>query len=220
MSDTSGEQTREPVRFLVFSASLRADSLNTRLARLGADTIEANGGMVEVAAMRDFETPSYDADAQSDAGFPARAKKLRECLQLNDAFVIAAPEYNFSMPGVLKNSVDWVSRFSPQPFNEMHGLLLSASPSMAGGNRGLWALRVPFEHLGARIYPDMFSLAQAHQAFDGDGRLADAQLQERFEHNIVGFMDLVEASKHYPCVKTKWVEYLGELPDPVIDRVE
>jgi hypothetical protein len=66
----------------------------------------------------------------------------------------------------------------------------------------------------------MFSLARAHEAFDGAGRIADAQLQERFEHNIVAFMDLVEASKHYPCVKTRWVEYLGEHPDPAIDRVE
>ena len=81
------------------------------------------------------------------------------------------------MPGLLKNAIDWVSRSQPQPFNERHGLLLSASPSMAGGNRGLWALRVPFEHLGARIYPDMFSLAQAHQAFDDGGHIADPQLQ-------------------------------------------
>ena len=95
--------------------------------------------------------------------------------------MIASPEYNASMPGVLKNAIDWVSRFRPQPFNELHGLLMSASPSMVGGNRGLWALRVPFEHLGARIYPDMFSLAQAHKAFDGDGRLADEALGTRFE---------------------------------------
>ena len=51
---------------------------------------------------------------------------------------------------MLGNTIDWVSRFSPQPFNEKHGLLLSASPSMVGGNRGAWALRVPFEHLGSR----------------------------------------------------------------------
>ena len=128
--------------------------------------------------------------------------------------MISSPEYNASMPGLLKNTIDWVSRFSPQPFNEKHGLLLSASPSMVGGNRGVWALRVPFEHLGARVYPDMFSLAQAHQALNSDGRIANPQLQERFESTIVGFMDLAEASKHYPCVKTKWIEYLGEQPDP------
>jgi len=134
--------------------------------------------------------------------------------------VISSPEYNASMPGLLKNTIDWVSRFSPQPFNEKHGLLLSASPSMTGGNRGLWALRVPLEHLGARVYPDMYSLAQAHQAFDADGQIADAQLLDRFEQNIVAFMDLAEASKHYPRVKTQWVEYLGERPDPATDRVE
>ena len=219
-SDLRAAQDREPVRFLVFSASLRADSLNGRLARLAATTIEANGGAVDFTSMPDFDTPSYNADVQNEDGFPPGADRFRECIQTNDAFVISSPEYNASMPGALKNSIDWVSRFSPQPFNEKHGLLLSASPSMAGGNRGLWALRVPFEHLGARVYPDMFSLAQAHQAFNAEGRIVNAQLQERFENNIVGFMDLVEASKHYPCVKTRWVEYLGEHPDPVVDRVE
>jgi len=64
------------------------------------------------------------------------------------------------MPGVLKNLIDWVSRLMPQPFNGKQALLLSASPSMVGGNRGLWSLRVPLEHLGMRVYPDMFSLAQ------------------------------------------------------------
>ncbi len=66
----------------------------------------------------------------------------------------------------------------------------------------------------------MFSLAQAHVAFDGDGQIADDKLQERFETTIVNFMDLVEASKHYPCVKSAWVEYLGEGPQPAIDRVQ
>ena len=98
------------------------------------------------------------------------------------------------MPGLLKNAIDWVSRTNPQPFHERHRLLLSASQSMVGGSRGLWALRVPFEHLGARIYPDMFSLAQAHTAFDNGRRIANPQLQERFDATIAGFIDLVEAS--------------------------
>jgi chromate reductase, NAD(P)H dehydrogenase (quinone) len=153
-------------------------------------------------------------------GLPPGAEELRRRLEATDAFVIASPEYNASMPGLLKNVVDWVSRSRPQPFHERHGLLLSASPSMAGGNRGLWALRVPFEHLGARIYPEMFSLARAHQAFDDNGRIADAELQNRFDAAVAGFMDLVEAAKHYPCMKTKWVEFPGERPDPVLDRVE
>ncbi len=219
-ADSSGPQNQRPDRFLVFSASLRDDSLNGRLSRLAAATIEANGGMVELRGMRDFDGPSYDADVQAEEGFPSGAESLRDSLQQSDAFVISSPEYNFSIPGALKNSIDWVSRFSPQPLNEKHGLLMSASPSMAGGNRGLWALRVPFEHLGARLYPDMFSLAQAHQAFDAEGRIASPQLQARFESNVVNFMDQVEASKHYPCIKRAWVEYLGEDPDPAFDRVE
>jgi chromate reductase, NAD(P)H dehydrogenase (quinone) len=215
-----GHAPREPVRYLVFSASLRAESLNTKLARLAAAIIEANGGAVELASMREFDSPSYDADVQREHGFPAGAEMLQSRLEACDAFVVSSPEYNSSMPGALKNAIDWVSRYRPQPFNERHGLLLSASPSMVGGNRGLWALRVPFEHLGARLYPDMFSLAQAHNAFDDEGRISNAQLQERFDTNIANFMDLVEAAKHYPCVKRAWVEYLGEHPDPVIDRVQ
>jgi chromate reductase, NAD(P)H dehydrogenase (quinone) len=211
---------REPVRFLVFSASLRDGSLNTRLAQLAAATIEANGGEVDLAAMSDFATPSFDADAQDRDGFPPGAEEFRRRLEASDAFVISSPEYNASVPGALKNSIDWVSRYRPQPFNERHALLLSASPSMVGGNRGLWTLRVPLEHLGARVYPDMFSLAQAHNAFDSEGRMANSQLQERFNANVGNFLDLVEASKHYPCIKREWVEFLGERPEPVIDRVE
>ena len=217
---TFGSRPREPVRFLVFSASLRRGSLNSQLAELAATCISANGGQVDVAAMRDFDAPSYDQDVQHEQGFPPGAEEFRRRLEACQGFVVAAPEYNASMPGALKNAIDWVSRFAPQPFNERHGLLLSASPSMSGGNRGLWALRVPLEHLGARVYPDMFSLAQAHRAFTAEGRLADEQLQQRFDTNIINFLDQVEASTHYPCVKRAWVEYLGEHPEPALDRVE
>ncbi|MBV9213906.1 MAG: NAD(P)H-dependent oxidoreductase [Actinobacteria bacterium] len=215
-----GPSHREPVRFLVFSASLREGSLNTRLAELAATTIEANDGEVDRASMRDFDCPSYNLDVQEGEGFPPGAEEFRQRLEACDGFVVSAPEYNASMPGVLKNAIDWVSRFKPQPFNEKYGLVLSASPSMVGGNRGAWALRIPFEHLGARVYPDMFSLAQAHSAFDEDGRIANDALQKRFEVNVINFMDSVEAFKHYPCVKRAWVEYLGERPEPVIDRVQ
>ena len=212
--------SREPVRILVFSASLRESSLNARLASLAASVIDAEGAEADLASMAEFDCPSYDGDAQDHDGFPTGAVELRRRVECCDGFVISSPEYNASLPGVLKNAIDWVSRFHPQPFNERYGLLLSASPSMVGGNRGLWALRIPFEHLGARIYPDMFSLAQAHKALDDDGRIVSEQLQERFRTNITNFLDSVEASKHYPCVKRAWVEYLGEHPEPAIDRVQ
>jgi chromate reductase, NAD(P)H dehydrogenase (quinone) len=216
----SDGDARESVSFLVFAASLRSGSLNAHLAELAADALTRNGGSVDVGSMAEFDCPSYDADVQDDDGFPQSALEFRRRIEACDAFVISSPEYNASIPGVLKNAIDWVSRFRPQPFHERNGLLLSASPSMVGGNRGAWALRVPLEHLGARVYPDMFSLAQAHLAFDRDRQIVDDQLRDRFEATIVNFMDLVEASKHYPCVKTAWVEYLGEHAEPGIDRVE
>ena len=211
---------REPIRLLVFSASLRAGSLNTRLAALAADAVRRGGGEVDMARMADFDSPSFNGDVEESDGFPPGAQAFRERLEGSDAFVICCPEYNASMPGVLKNAIDWVSRFRPQPFHGRHALLLSASPSMVGGNRSLWALRVPFEHLGSRIYPDMFSLAQAHEAFGEDGQLANAALQTRLNETVEAFMDLVEADKHYPCAKRAWVEFLGERPEPAIDRVE
>ena len=136
---------REPSRFLVMSASRREGSLNGKIAALASASIQANGGSTELVSIRDFDSPSFDADTESADGLPAGAERFRERLEANDAFVIASPEYNSSMPGVLKNLIDWVSRHRPQPFNEKYGLLLSASPSMVGGNRGLWSLRVPFE---------------------------------------------------------------------------
>ena len=211
---------RRPVRVLIFGASLRQGSLNGRLAALAASVAEQKGGVVDRAQMADFDCPSYDQDVEREDGIPAGAQRLRERLVTADAFIVASPEYNASVPGVLKNVIDWTSRFRPQPFNGRQGLLLSASPSMAGGNRGLWALRIPLEHLGARLYPDMFSLSQAHEALGADGRIANPTLQQRFESTIECFLDLVEAAKHYRALKKQWVEYLGEQPNAAIDRVE
>mgnify|MGYP001287927443 CR=1 FL=1 len=211
---------REPLRVLVFSGSLRKDSLNTRLAALAAGVLEQHGVEVDHATMREFDTPSYDQDRDAANDWPDGAVRLRDRILANDAFIISSPEYNASMPGVVKNCIDWASRFRPQPFNEKHALLMSASPSMVGGNRALWQLRVPLEHLGARVFPNMFSLASAHKAFDGDGRIADAALAQRFEVNIKDFMHLVEAAKNYPCMKKAWVEFLGERTDALTERAE
>jgi chromate reductase len=208
------------LRYLVFSASLRNDSLNTKLAKLAADIIEKNGGKADIATMSEFDAPSYNQETEDKGDIPQGIKNFRDRLLANDAFIIASPEYNGSMPGLLKNSIDWVSRFRPQPFNERHALLMSASPSMAGGNKALWSLRMPLEHLGTRVYPDMFSLAMAHKAFSPEGQLLEPVLAKRFEANLHAFMSLVEAATHYPCIKKAWVEFLGEKADPIIDRVE
>jgi len=210
---------RPQVRLLVFAASLRADSLNKKLAAIVARHFEQRGVTVDHAQMRELDCPSYDGDREQREGIPAGAEELKRRLLANDAFVIVSPEYNASMPGMLKNVIDWTSRFRPQPFDSRHGLLLSASPSMVGGNRGLWSLRVPLEHLGTRIFPDMFSLSQAHKAFNGDA-LADAGLATRLEKTLDSFLELVEAARHYPCIKKAWIEFLGEKPGEAADRVD
>jgi chromate reductase, NAD(P)H dehydrogenase (quinone) len=207
------------VRFLVFAGSLRKESLNDRLAKLAARITEEKSASVDPACLSDFPVPFYDNDLETEAGIPVGAQRFAERLNAADGLILASPEYNASMPGAVKNLIDWVSRIRPQPFNGKQALLLSASPSMVGGNRGLWSLRIPLEHLGMRVYPDMFSLAQAHKAFKDDG-LADATLQKRFEETLSCFIDLVEAAKHYRTVRKQWVEFLGERPDAAIDRVE
>jgi len=207
------------LKVLVFAASLRAESLNRKLAVLAARVAEQAGASVDLASMGDFDVPLYDGDLEQDRGVPAGAQELKRRLLASDAFIVASPEYNASMAGTIKNLIDWASRFRPQPFDGRHGLLLSASPSLGGGNRGLWALRVPLEHLGARIFPDMFSLAMAHKALGGQ-EIADEGLRARFEKNVQAFLSLAEAAKHYPCIKRAWVEFLGEPPGAGDDRVD
>ncbi|AXE81928.1 NADPH-dependent FMN reductase [Streptomyces atratus] len=210
-----------PVRVLVFGAARRAGSTNAQLASLASGLVAEAGAEVDMASMRDFDMPLYDGDVEAAEGLPAGALALCERIQRCDAFVISSPEYNGSVPGLLKNAIDWVSRVRPQPFKTRHALLLSASPSLIGGNRGLWALRVPLEHLGTRVYPDMFSLSRAHEGFTEDGRLARPEAQERLGEIISGFMQLVQADVQFVCLQRRWYEFPGDRTDaPVTQRAE
>ncbi|MFJ4860421.1 MULTISPECIES: NADPH-dependent FMN reductase [unclassified Streptomyces] len=206
---------------LVLSGSLRAGSVNTRLGSLVAESVTRAGATAQSLTLADFPMPPYDGDTEAEEGLPPGALALRERIEAAQALIIASPEYNASVPGVLKNAIDWVSRYRPQPFKDKQTLLVSASPSMVGGNRGLWALRVPLEHLGARVYPDMFSLAGAHQAFTADGALTDPGLGERLTTTIDSFLDLAEADTRYLCLQRRWYEFLGDRTDaPVTSRAQ
>ncbi|GAA3478201.1 NAD(P)H-dependent oxidoreductase [Streptomyces yanii] len=210
-----------PVRVLVFGAARRAGSTNAQLASLASGLVADAGAEVDMASMRDFDMPLYDGDVEAAEGLPAGALALCERIKRCDAFVISSPEYNGSVPGLLKNAIDWVSRVRPQPFKTRHALLLSASPSLIGGNRGLWALRIPLEHLGTRVYPDMFSLPRAHEGFTEDGRLARPESQERLAEIISGFMQLVQADVQFVCLQRRWYEFPGDRTDaPVTQRAE
>ncbi|MFE6834256.1 NADPH-dependent FMN reductase [Streptomyces sp. NPDC057705] len=209
------------LRVLVLSGSSRTGSVNARLASLAAAQVARAGAVADAATLADFPMPLYDGDAEADEGVPKGALDLCERIEAAQALVIASPEYNASVPGALKNAVDWVSRRRPQPFKDKQTLLVSASPSMVGGNRGLWALRVPLEHLGARVYPDMFSLANAHQAFSENGALADRGLAERLTSTIGAFLALTEADTRYLHLRHCWYEFLGDRTDaPVTARAE
>ncbi|MFI0907784.1 NADPH-dependent FMN reductase [Streptomyces sioyaensis] len=210
-----------PLRILVLGAALRVASTNAKLASLVARMLTEAGADVDLASLREFDMPLYDGDVEAAHGVPDGALSLRDRLERCDAFVLASPEYNASVPGVVKNAIDWVSRVRPQPFKTKHALLVSASPSLVGGNRGLWALRVPLEHLGTRVYPDMFSLAGAHEGFTEDGQLTDPALQQRLDETVTAFLHLVEADARYVCLQRRWYEFLGDRTGaPVTQRAE
>jgi chromate reductase len=176
------------MKLLAFAASLRRESLNRKLLNLAVELARDSGIVVDLAEFREFDMPLYNADVQSSAGFPDGALEMSRRVQAADGLMVASPEYNYSIPGTLKNAIDWVSRLNPMPFRGKHGFLLAASSALAGGIRGLWALRVPLEGLGVILYPDMFALAQAAQALDERGKLKDPKLQERLEKMLMGYL--------------------------------
>lgn len=178
------------MKLLAFAASLKRESLNRKLLLLAVDLVRRPGIVVDLAEFSEFDMPLYNADLQNAAGFPAGASELGRRIQAADGLMIASPEYNYSLPGTLKNAIDWVSRMSPMPFRGKHGFLLAASSTVAGGTRGLWALRVPLEGLGVTLYPDMFALAQAAEALDEQGQLKDPRLQERLEKVLAGYVEM------------------------------
>ena len=176
---------------LVLAASSRTGSFNVMLSKLAIEALERHGARVDVVQYKDVVAPNYDADDEKAAGIPIPVKAFAAKLESVQAFLIVSPEYNASIPGSLKNLIDWTSRLRPQPFWGHHGLLMSTSPRYNGGNRGLWALRVPLEHLGANVYPEMFSIPNADDGFTEDGRLASPKDAKRLDRNVEGFLELV-----------------------------
>ena len=175
---------------LAFAASHNEESHNRRLLEMAAAQARSAGAKVTLVPYREFDMPLYEDGLPLPPGAEAFKRRLDAC----DAVMIASPEFNLSLPGHLKNAIDWISRYRPHcPIKGKTVLLLSASPSAAGGNRGLWALRIPLEALGAMVYPDMYSLALSHQAFTPEGGLKDPVLAQRLTLTVYGFVDAATA---------------------------
>jgi chromate reductase, NAD(P)H dehydrogenase (quinone) len=181
------------MKILAFAASLRKGSYNGKLVGAIADILRSLGGEVDLADFRDFDMPLYDYDLQTAEGLAPGAEALRKRIERAAAVVIASPEYNYSISGILKNAIDWVSRARPMPWRGRSVYLVSASPGPIGGIRGLWQTRIPLEGCGALVFPDMFALAHADRAFADDGRLVDAAAAQRLQQQVIGFYRLAEA---------------------------
>jgi len=162
------------MRLLAISGSLRADSYNTRLLRTAAE--EAPAG-VDIDIYDGLASiPPYDADADTGLG-PAPVRELRELIAEADGLIFATPEYNSSIPGVLKNAIDWASR--PRATTALAGKPAAVMGATTGHFGAVWAqaeLRKVLGSTGARVVDADVALALADNAFDGEGNLRDEQL--------------------------------------------
>ena len=158
---------------VTFAGSLRTDSLNKKYAREASRLAAEMGHTGEFVDLKELAIPLYDGDVQEREGFPPGVTQLAQKIAAADAVIIATPEYNGGISGVLKNATDWTSRIKPDPLYGKHVLLLGATPGGLGAVRGLWHSRVPLEAMGAHVYPAMMGLAQAHTHFGGGDRLTE-----------------------------------------------
>jgi chromate reductase len=164
--------------------SLRRGSLNRMALELAREAMPASMRL-EVVEWRDI--PPYDGDVFAQ-GFPAPVAALRERMSRAHGIVIATPEYNFSIPGVLKNAIDWVSRGADQPFAMKPVAILSASPGALGGGRVQYDLRKSLLFLNAMILqkPEVF-IAQAAGKFDAGGRCTDEATRRIVAEQMAAF---------------------------------
>jgi chromate reductase len=180
------------MKYLLFSGSLRTESLNKKLVAVADKIISGNkSNEISVADIRSLSIPVYDGDIET-AGIPDGVRKLGSLIQAANAIVISSPEYNSSVAGPLKNMIDWVSRLKPMPFTAKPVLLLGASPGAFGAVRALGVTRAPLEALGSYVYPQTFALPKAHEAFTAEGALVDSGVQKRLEEILAKFAAYAE----------------------------
>jgi chromate reductase, NAD(P)H dehydrogenase (quinone) len=165
-------------KLIAFAGSAREQSWNRKLAAAAADMAQRAGAEVTRLELADYPLPIMDEDLESSEGLPDHAKALKDLFKAHHGFLIACPEYNSSITPLLKNVIDWVSRprEGEGPLECFRGKvcgLLAASPGALGGLRGLVTVRSILGNIGVHVVPTQFALAQANEAFNADGSLAD-----------------------------------------------
>ncbi|RAI61075.1 NADPH-dependent FMN reductase [Roseicella frigidaeris] len=176
-----------PVKVLGLCGSLRRGSLNAAALRAARELAPPGLELTIFEGLR--EIPPYDDDLRHD-GYPPPVQALRDGIRAADAVLIATPEYNYSVPGVLKNAIDWASRPPEQPFEGKPVGIMGASPGAIGTARAQYHLRQSFVFLNALVLnrPEVM-IGQATSRFDAEGRLTDEKTREFVQSLLVALRD-------------------------------
>jgi NAD(P)H-dependent FMN reductase len=182
------------MRVLAFAGSFRSGSLNRKLLACAVETLRGKSD-VDLLDLREVAMPIYDGDLEARDGLPDGAQRFRARIAAADALLIATPEYNNSIPGGLKNAIDWASRPPDQPFKGKTALLLSASPGPFGGVRSVLTLRQVLTTLMVVVIPNTVSVSHADQAFDDTGALEDPKQRASLERACAELLRFTTALK-------------------------
>src|ERR1700674_4368095 len=165
------------LKILVIPGSLRTGSLNVRLAAAPGHEFAQAGVEVTRISLGDFPLPIYDGDLHSKSGVPKNAINLKRMIGVHHGVLFVTPEYNASVPPLVKNTIDWVSRVQDaqetrgQVFRSRAFALAAASESRLGGTRALAALRLVLSACHATVIPNQLALSFASDAYDDMDRL-------------------------------------------------
>jgi chromate reductase, NAD(P)H dehydrogenase (quinone) len=168
------------LKILVIPGSLRTGSLNAKLAATIAHELVVAGVEVTRISLSDFPLPIYDGDLQAKSGIPKNALNLKRMMGVHHGVLIVTPEYNSSVPALVKNTIDWVSRVHDpqetrgQVFRDRVFAIAAASGGRLGGARALAALRLILTACHAPVVPNQLALSFAEQAYDDKDRLKHA----------------------------------------------
>jgi chromate reductase len=180
-------------RIIGIAGSLRKGSYNAALLRAGKELAPA-GMELEIASIAGI--PLYDADVERERGVPASVAELKDRVSAAEGLLLVTPEYNHSLPGVLKNTIDWLSRPAkdiPRVFGDKPVAVMGATPG-AGGTRLAQAAWLPvLRALGTRPwFGKQLYVAGAAQVFDAEGRLVDERIKKLLSEVMAGFAAFVD----------------------------